>query len=150
MRREGYGTWSVHLCVCVSVCLSLYLYSRTTGNEAACERYTRLQRNKCSDNNVANLAKTAGFWQEKPVLPWTSFRDPTHQLARCSCVFITRLGPCSTVSAPGVVSRARPSGEPHYIRPARLPLEQHSCVAVNAIISAASLFRNHCIHYQGM
>ena len=37
MRREGYG-----LCVCVCVCLSSY--SRTTGYEAAHERYQRLQQ----------------------------------------------------------------------------------------------------------
>ena len=54
------------VCVCLSVCLSVYLYSRTTGNEAARERYTHLQRNKRSKNNVADLAKTAAFWQEKP------------------------------------------------------------------------------------
>ena len=78
--------------VCVCVCLHVYLYSRTAGNEAARERYTRLQRNKRSNNNVADLAETAAFWQEKLVPPWTTFRDPTHQLARCACVFITRLG----------------------------------------------------------
>ena len=88
---------SVCVCVsvCLSVCLSVYLYSRTTGNEAACERYTRLQCNKCSKNNVADLAKMAAFWQEKPAPPWTMFRDPTHQLAQCACVFITRMGACS-------------------------------------------------------
>ena len=87
------------LSVCVSVCLSVclfYLNSGTTGNKAARERYTRLQRNNRSKNNVADLAKTAAFWQEKPAPPWTKFLDPTHQLARCACVFIT----CTTGSQP--------------------------------------------------
>ena len=86
--REGYCTWSVCLCVCLSV----YLYFRTAGNEAVRERHTRFQRSKRSKNNAADLAKTAAFWQEKPAQPWTTFRDPTHQLARCACVFITGLG----------------------------------------------------------
>ena len=107
--REGYSTWSVRLCVCVSVCLSVYLYSRTTGNEAAREQYTRLQRNKHSKNNVADLAKTAAFWQEKPAPPWTTFCDPTHQLARCTCLFITRLGAaCLAGSAHGAAQPGVP------------------------------------------
>jgi hypothetical protein len=36
MRSEGYSTWSV------CVCLSFYAYSRTTGYEAAYERYQQL------------------------------------------------------------------------------------------------------------
>ena len=118
MRSEGYGTWSVRLCVCLTD-----LNSGTTGNKAARVRYTRLQRNNRSKNNVADLAKTAEFWQEKPASPWTKFRDPTHQLSRRACVFIT----CTTGSQPP---------------------EQHcpeSCVAVNATSSAASLFQNRCI-----
>ena len=63
MRSEGYGTWSVCLCVCLSD-----LNSGTTGNKAARERYTRLQRNKCSKNNVADLAKTAAFKPAPPSL----------------------------------------------------------------------------------
>ena len=113
--------------VCPSVCLT-DLNSGTTGNKAARVRYTRLQRNNRSKNNVVDLAKTAAFWQERPAPPWTKFRDPTHQLALCACVFIT----CTTGSQ---------------------PLEQHcpeSCVAVNATSSAASLFQNCCIRYQGM
>ena len=94
--------------MCVCVCLSVYLYSRTTGNKAARERYTRLQCNKRSKNNVVNLAKTAAFWQEKPAPPWTTFRDPTHQLVQCACVFITRLldwfSPCgSTARSPALL-----------------------------------------------
>ena len=119
------------LSVYVCVCLSSYFYSRTTGNEAAHELYTRLQRNKCSKNNVADLAKTAAFWQEKPALLWTTFHDPTHQLARWACVFITHLGACLTGSAPG----------------AALP---ESCVAVNATSSAASLFQYLLLGYVGI
>ena len=87
--------------VCVCVCLSVYLNSRTTGNEAARERYTRLQRSKRSKNNVADVAKAAAFWQEKPAPPLATLRNPTHQLARFACVFITRLGACSSGSAAG-------------------------------------------------
>ena len=129
---EGYCTWSVRLCVCV--CLSVDLYSRTAGNEAARERYTRLQRNKRSNNNVADLAETAAFWQEKPAQPWTTYRDPTHQLARYACVFITRLGAaCSAGTAPGRSSTAWSSTLLYY-----------------ATSSAARLFQNRCIRYQGM
>ena len=39
MRSEGYSSWSV----CLSVRLSVYDYSRTTGYEAAYERYQQLQ-----------------------------------------------------------------------------------------------------------
>ena len=88
---------SVRLCACVSV----YLYSQTTGNEVAHEQYTHLQCNKCSKNNVANLAKTAAFWQEKLAPLWTTFHDPAHQLAQCVCVLIARLGACLTGSVPG-------------------------------------------------
>ena len=66
MRSEGYCTWSVRLCVCVSVCLSVYLYSRTTGNEAARERYARFQHNTRSKNNVADLAVAPPDY----LLPW--------------------------------------------------------------------------------
>ena len=76
----------------LSVCLSDL--SGTTGNKAVRERYTRLQRNNRSKNNVADLAKTSKFLQEKPAPPWTKFRDPIHQLSRCACVFIT----CTTGS----------------------------------------------------
>ena len=120
------------LSVCVCVCVSVYLNSRTTGNEAACERYTRLQRSKRSKNNVADLVKTAAFWQEKSAPPWTKFRDPTHQLARCACVSITRLGACSIGSA---------AGGTHC---------PETRVAVNATSSGASLLQNRCIRYQGM
>ena len=53
MRSEGYGTWSVCLCVCVPV----YDYSGTTGNEAASERYKQLQCNKRSKSKQAILLK---------------------------------------------------------------------------------------------
>ena len=61
MRSEGYSTWSVCLSVCLFVCLSVCLsvddYSRTTGYEAAYERYQQLQRYKGMKNNVAILLK---------------------------------------------------------------------------------------------
>ena len=51
----------VVLCVCVSVCLCVcvcvYDYSRTTGYEAAYERYQQLQCYKGRKNNVAILLK---------------------------------------------------------------------------------------------
>ena len=45
------------LCVCLSVCLSVSNYSRTTGYEAAYERYQQLQCYKGKKNNVAILLK---------------------------------------------------------------------------------------------
>ena len=53
MCSEGYSSRSVCLCVCVCV----YDYSRTTGYEAAIERYQQLQRYKGKKNNVAILLK---------------------------------------------------------------------------------------------
>ena len=53
MRSEGYSSRSVCLCVCVCV----YDYSRTTGYEAAYERYQQLQCYKGKKNNVAILLK---------------------------------------------------------------------------------------------
>ena len=47
----------VGLCVCVSVCLSVDDYSRTTGYEAAYKRYQQLQCYKGMKNNVAILLK---------------------------------------------------------------------------------------------
>ena len=51
----------VVLCVCLSVCLFVCLsvsnYSRTTGYEAAYERYQQLQCYKGKKNNVAILLK---------------------------------------------------------------------------------------------
>ena len=43
--------------VCLSVCLSVDDYSRTTGYEAAYERYQQLQCYKGMKNNVAILLK---------------------------------------------------------------------------------------------
>ena len=42
---------------CVSVCLSVYDYSRATGYEAAYERYQQLQYYKGTKTNVAILLK---------------------------------------------------------------------------------------------
>ena len=47
----------VVLCVCLSVCLSVRDYSRTTGYEAAYERYQQLQCHKGLKINVAILLK---------------------------------------------------------------------------------------------
>ena len=47
----------VGLCVCLSVCLSVDDYSRTTGYEAAYERYQQLQCYKGMKINVAILLK---------------------------------------------------------------------------------------------
>ena len=47
----------VVLCVCLFVCLSVDDYSRTTGYEAAYERYQQLQCYKSKKNNVAILLK---------------------------------------------------------------------------------------------
>ena len=47
----------VGLCVCLSVCVSVDDYSRTTGYEAAYERYQQLQCYKGMKNNVAILLK---------------------------------------------------------------------------------------------
>ena len=47
----------VVLCVCLSVCLFVSDYSRTTGYEAAYERYQQLQCYKGKKNNVAILLK---------------------------------------------------------------------------------------------
>ena len=56
MRSEGYGSRSV----CLFVCLFVYDYSRTTGYEAAYERYQQLQcykgKKKCAD-----FAETTAF-----------------------------------------------------------------------------------------
>ena len=53
MRSERYSSRSV----CLSVCLSVYDYSRTTGYEAAYERYQHLQCYKGKKTNVAILLK---------------------------------------------------------------------------------------------
>ena len=53
MRSEGYSSRSV----CLPVCLSVSIYSRTTGYEAAYERYQQLQCYKGRKNNVAILLK---------------------------------------------------------------------------------------------
>ena len=53
MRSEGYSSRSV----CPFVCLFVYDDSRTTGYEAAYERYQHLQCYKGKKNNVAILLK---------------------------------------------------------------------------------------------
>ena len=53
MRSEGYSSRSV----CLSVCVFVSYYSRTTGYEAAYERYQQLQCYKGMKKNVAILLK---------------------------------------------------------------------------------------------
>ena len=47
--------------VCLSVCLFVYNYSRTTGYEAAYERYQHLQCYKGTKNKTGNFAETTAF-----------------------------------------------------------------------------------------
>ena len=61
MRSEGYSSRSVCLFVCLSVCLSVSNYSRTTGYEAADERYQQIQCYKGRKNNVADFAEMTAF-----------------------------------------------------------------------------------------
>ena len=58
----------VVLCVCLSVCLFVSYYSRTTGYEAVYERYQQLQCYKGMKNNVAiflNLTTAFGRYGVK-------------------------------------------------------------------------------------
>ena len=57
MRSEGYSSRSVCPSVCSSVCLCVQTKSRTTGYEAAYERYQQLQCYKGRKINVAILLK---------------------------------------------------------------------------------------------
>ena len=61
MHSEGYSTWFV----CVCVCLSVYLNSWPTGYEPAYERYQRLKRTNGLKNNVADFAETSVFKLEQ-------------------------------------------------------------------------------------
>ena len=79
------------LCVCLSVCLSVYDYSRTTGYGAAYERYQQLQWYKGMKNNVAILLKRLCSrdmaWKQakKPIcvmstgLPWPGLARSAHR-----------------------------------------------------------------------
>ena len=51
----------VCLFVCLSVCLFVSIYSRTTGYEAAYERYQQLQCYKGRKNNGGDFAETTAF-----------------------------------------------------------------------------------------
>ena len=81
MRSEGYSTWSVCLSVCLFVCLSVCLsvddYSRTTGYEAAYERYQQLQCYKGMKNNVAILLKRL----RSRDMAWKQAKEPICKLA---------------------------------------------------------------------
>ena len=57
MRSEGYSSRSVCVSVCLSVCLFVHDYSRTTGYEAAYERYQHLQCYKGTKIKLAILLK---------------------------------------------------------------------------------------------
>ena len=59
MRSEGYSSRSV--CVCLSVCLFVSDYSRTTGYEAAYERYQQIQCYKGRKTKCADFAETTAF-----------------------------------------------------------------------------------------
>ena len=83
--------------VCVSVCLSTLILELQATKQHV--NGTLIFSANSAKNNVADLTKMAAFWQEKPASPWTTFRDPTHQLVRCVCVFITHLRACSTAGA---------------------------------------------------
>ena len=51
----------VVLCVCLSVCVSVYDYSRTTGYEAAYERYQQLQVLQGQEKECGDFAETTAF-----------------------------------------------------------------------------------------
>ena len=57
MRSEGYSSHSVCVSVRPSVRLFVHDYSRTTGYEAAYERYQHLQCHKGTKNKLAILLK---------------------------------------------------------------------------------------------
>ena len=61
MRSEGYGSRSVCLFVCLSVCD----YSRTTGYEAAYERYQQLQCYKGKKNKTTTFKRYGVKTSEK-------------------------------------------------------------------------------------
>ena len=69
MRSEGYSSWSVCLSVCLFVCLSVCLsvddYSRTTGYEAAYERYQQLQSGVLKIK-ICGAVNSAPKWKSVP------------------------------------------------------------------------------------
>ena len=85
MRSESYSSRSV----CLSVCLFVSDYSRTTGYEAAYERYHQLQCYKGRKINVAILLKRLRSrdivkTSEKPICP-------AHQLMVGMRIIIKRM-----------------------------------------------------------
>ena len=62
----------VVLCVCLSVCLFVSDYSRTTGYEVAYERYQQIQCYKSRINNVAILLK----WLRSRDMAWKQAKKP--------------------------------------------------------------------------
>ena len=51
--------------ICLSVCVSVYDYSRTTGNEVASEQYQQLQCSKCSKKYTSDFSRTKAFEIDK-------------------------------------------------------------------------------------
>ena len=79
MRSEGYSNRSV----CLSVCLFVSYYSRTTGYEAAYERYQQLQCYKGRKINVAISAhrERIKFLRGYVSKSSTAVNRPTHDHA---------------------------------------------------------------------
>ena len=71
MHNEGYCSRSV----CLSVCVSVYDYSRTAGNEAAYERFSVQGLEKQN----GDFAETTAFESDKLAWSRTTLRGPTHQ-----------------------------------------------------------------------
>ena len=57
LKLPGNEATYIHIHVYMSVCLFVYDYSRTTGYEAAYERYQQIQCYKGRKNDVAILLK---------------------------------------------------------------------------------------------
>ena len=64
----------------LSVCVCVFVYSQTTGYQAAYKRYQRLQCNMGLKNNVVDFAEMSEFESEKLALSWSTLCSPTHQL----------------------------------------------------------------------
>ena len=62
--QRGLRTWSVRLFVCLSVCLSVYAYSRSTGYEAAYERYQQLEGYESMKIKKGDFPETTAIWRE--------------------------------------------------------------------------------------
>ena len=88
---------SAGLSVCLSVCLSVYDYSRTTGYEAAHERYQQLQYYKGMKINVAILLKRL---RSRDMAWHSATRHATRQFfsaTACTALHLIRRGVCILV-----------------------------------------------------